>query len=881
MRIHSITIKNFRGVVERTISFTADGVTVIVGPNEIGKSSIPEGFEALLSTAHDSKSKEIIRLKPVDRDVGPEVEADLSLGDYRFVYRKRWIKNAETLLTITEPTHRQLTGRDAHDKVRELLDQNLDRPLFDALRFVQGTAVSQHGVVGSSSLMKALDLASSAESAEPDAGNSLIEAIEAEFERYYTSRGAPRSDWSTLTKNLQEARGALQRAEARLVDVEQLGDEFTAVSERIANSEIRLIDAQVERDSFSAALQAISDIERRLEDARRTVELSNERYQKSSRDAEHRKSLIASHDDEERRTAILREKATIDSTEVGLLADEVSGLRERVETFSSLYDDAKAAVEVAKREVERRDANVAVELLGNRVRDFDEAAKLRISATQIIEENSLITPKARKALDDAVSRVISAVAVRKASQPSVRVEALASLTLQVDDQSMTLAESESQEWGVDGSLRILLDNTALIEVSAPTDLDASEELIAAQTHLRATFEKLGLDSEDPKRDFEERFERVTTATYDLKAAERQQRSALNDLTPEKLKAKLANALALVASSSSSDESLDVESAEQALQGAEVQLAMCEKNLSAAQKQLSAAEGRVNDARTQAARSEGELGQAEQGLSRVSEALRSARELVSDDQVAEQLELSLEDLRDQEIALSGLLDERNSLDPETVTAAVLNIDARLTRIGEEFESDRSRREQITGELRAIGALDLQAELNRCKDEEATLSRQHADLERRARAAKLLFEVFSRHREEARVNRARPFSDEVNRLGRFVFGATASFEVDPANFTVVARTAEGTTVPFEQLSTGTKEQVSVIAALACAILVNPVGLDGDAGAPVILDDVLGFTDPDRLKRLGPVFAEASKAAQIILLTASPERYESIGEATFVRL
>ena len=59
-----------------------------------------------------------------------------------------------------------------------------------------------------------------------------------------------------------------------------------------------------------------------------------------------------------------------------------------------------------------------------------------------------------------------------------------------------------------------------------------------------------------------------------------------------------------------------------------------------------------------------------------------------------------------------------------------------------------------------------------------------------------------------------------------------------------------------------------------------MSDDVGAPVILDDVLGFADPDRLKKLGPVFAEAAKSAQVILLTASPERYEAIGEATFVR-
>jgi hypothetical protein len=179
MRIHRITLKNFRGVGDNTVEFASQGVTVLVGPNEIGKSSIPEGLDVLLRIFHDSKRSEITDLKPVGHDAGPEVEADISLGDYRMVYGKRWLKNAATTLTITEPTHQQFTGRDAHDKMVELLDGHLDRPLFDALRYVQGTAVGQHGISRSTSLMAALDQATSSRSTEPDGGTVLIDAIEA------------------------------------------------------------------------------------------------------------------------------------------------------------------------------------------------------------------------------------------------------------------------------------------------------------------------------------------------------------------------------------------------------------------------------------------------------------------------------------------------------------------------------------------------------------------------------------------------------------------------------------------------------------------------------------------------------------------------------
>src|ERR1035438_10786785 len=119
MRIHRITLKNFRGVTDNTVEFATQGVTVLVGPNEIGKSSIPEGLDVLLRIFHDSKRSEITDLKPVGNDAGPEVEADISLGAYRFVYSKRWLKNATTTLTISEPTHQQLTGRDAHDRSEE------------------------------------------------------------------------------------------------------------------------------------------------------------------------------------------------------------------------------------------------------------------------------------------------------------------------------------------------------------------------------------------------------------------------------------------------------------------------------------------------------------------------------------------------------------------------------------------------------------------------------------------------------------------------------------------------------------------------------------------------------------------------------------------
>ena len=57
--------------------------------------------------------------------------------------------------------------------------------------------------------------------------------------------------------------------------------------------------------------------------------------------------------------------------------------------------------------------------------------------------------------------------------------------------------------------------------------------------------------------------------------------------------------------------------------------------------------------------------------------------------------------------------------------------------------------------------------------------------------------------------------------------------------------------------------------------------DGGTPIILDDALGYTDPERLKLMGAVLAVAARECQIFIFTCVPERYAFIGEAAVVPL
>src|SRR5689334_6035021 len=137
MKLHRLVLTNYRGVAHREIEFPDRGVVVVSGANEIGKSSMIEALDLLLTVKDRSSKKEVKAVKPTHADVGAEVTAEISTGAYRFIYRKRFHKKAETVLTELTPNRRQLTGDEAHDRVLAILDETVDTALWQAQRVLQ------------------------------------------------------------------------------------------------------------------------------------------------------------------------------------------------------------------------------------------------------------------------------------------------------------------------------------------------------------------------------------------------------------------------------------------------------------------------------------------------------------------------------------------------------------------------------------------------------------------------------------------------------------------------------------------------------------------------------------------------------------------------
>lgn len=193
----------------------------------------------------------------------------------------------------------------------------------------------------------------------------------------------------------------------------------------------------------------------------------------------------------------------------------------------------------------------------------------------------------------------------------------------------------------------------------------------------------------------------------------------------------------------------------------------------------------------------------------------------------------------------------------------------------LRSAREQRLTLKGRLEAVGQEGL---AEKREGEAIALGRAEWDeaaLLRRAHAARLLFETLRTHRDAARRGYMQPLTQEIERLGRYVFDETLTVEFSD-DLRIANRTLQGRTVPFDSLSGGAREQLSMLTRIACAQVVAE-----DGGVPLVFDDALGNSDAARLEKLGVVLGLAGKTCQVLVLTCAPERYRNVGGLKEVQL
>ena len=123
MKIQSLAVNQFKKFTSPTrLDGVEDGLNVVVGPNEMGKSTLLDALRAVLFERYSSRAQSIMALQNDRNQAAPVVELAIELNDGLYRITKRFIKKPYARLSC--PDGRILEGDTAEDTLREILDFN-------------------------------------------------------------------------------------------------------------------------------------------------------------------------------------------------------------------------------------------------------------------------------------------------------------------------------------------------------------------------------------------------------------------------------------------------------------------------------------------------------------------------------------------------------------------------------------------------------------------------------------------------------------------------------------------------------------------------------------------------------------------------------------
>lgn len=850
LRVHRMRLTDFRGVAEREVSFAEQGITLVSGPNEIGKSSLVDALDLLIDLRASSKHSRVVSAQPNGRDVGPCVEAELTLGPHRLVYRKRWLRTPLTELSFHSATGESLAGDQAHERFLDLLAENgVDKDLWRRLRVDQGAPLGQASVGGYASVpAMAGDGGEQLSSVRRGPEEELFERAKAEFERYFTEkRNQPTGDYKAAIDELAaantayaEAKSAVAEAESDLTEHQRTRRELAegATELETAVARLRLLEqqrveaseAQAKQLALETVLGEAEAIARQVaEVARLSMRLAENESESSSRS--------------QQLTATAREAALAQERR-----RELAAKRDGARTAARL-----AAADVAWRrdQAEAEQAEAVLARVEQAQRRLD-AAEAKLAACKVTDEVLAWIDGAHREWEkahDQLTANAATVEVFRLGTTSVLVDGEAAGEQGEAEEGTQLPVLEARTVEVPGVTRVVVRPGSGEKARRAKERETNERYLDLCAQAGVADITAAREAEQIWRAAGEERRDARTA---IEAAQYEQ-------TAEELRARvgiLREQIAAYEAALPEDRvpAADLPAAQEAEQAARVAAEVAEDRFREADSAASQLETQVGTARV-------EQSAAARAAQNAADELELARKRLAE-LGTPLLASELERARDERDAAARRV---AALDPERLSEQYDNQRRLVPDLERRQNSRKTSLEVLADRLVRHGQAAPEEQLALAETDLQRAQRAHDALSRRAQAAKLLFETLSAHRQAARHRHTTPFRQRVELYARRLFSQGVHVEIGE-DLTIVSKTVGGVTVPFDQLSAGAREQLSLLARIACADLVGSV--------PLILDDVLGHSDHGRLDDIAVILGQVADRTQIILLSHDPRRFPIAG-------
>jgi hypothetical protein len=870
VKLHRLVLTNYRGIDHREIDFPDQGVVVVSGANEIGKSSMIEALDLLLESKDRSTKKEVKQVKPTHADVGSEVTAEISAGPYRFIYRKRFHKKCETQLTVLEPRREQHSGDEAHDRVQAMLAETVDTGLWHAQRVLQSASTAAVNLSGCDALTRALDVAAGDIAALSGTEPLLIERIDTEYARYFTPTGRPTGEWTAAIKALHDAEDEVQHCAAAVTEVDERVHRHAALTVELAELSQQQLVAGARQTAAQAVAAKIAQLAEQVREAKliataatATSVTSTGAHTERLRlrtETDTRTATVATLEAEAREAADAQATARDVTVAADAVAEEADQLlaaaRQRAETARRVVDQLARREETARLATRLAKIDAA---LGDRDRIGEELSTIAL--------NNDLSQRIEKAAA-AVERVQDQLALASAT---VEFVAATDIELVIGQQRLSLSAGQSWSATAGSTTEVEVPGILTARFTPGTSaLDIQSEYAAVQENLVAALAAARVADLAEARHTDQRRRELQSGRDQLTAT---LVGLCGDDDVEQLRSRLAELRALPALTD--DVAMDAAAARAELDEADAARVKAGADCDTHRRVAASATSRLSEISTRATLLHDKLVTQRAELAVVADRLAEQRKAVSDEKLAATVDADQLAARAAEGRVVELSEQLAAAAPEAVANELADATEAAAALRARHDEVARSLHEIGVELTLFGTEGRKGKLDAAETKREHARSEHDRVGRRARAVQLLREVMVRHRDTTRLRYVEPFRAELQRLGRPVFGPTFEVDVD-SDLCILNRTVDGCTVPYESLSGGAKEQLGILARLAGAALVAK-----EDAVPILIDDALGFTDPDRLAKMAEVFDTLGERGQVIVLTCTPARYDGVKDAQRIEL
>ena len=874
MKLLTLTLENWRGVSASHIEFD-NAVTLIEGPNEIGKSSLVEALRMLFREKSGSKKKEVQAVQPVGQDVGSSVAAEVRCGDYHFHYSKTYNRKAGTELRILAPRAEQLAGDDAHNRAWEILSGHMDMALWDALLVEQGKEIGGVKLADSDGLARALDNAAGGAGVSGEE-SALFDAVQAEYERYFTLKTG-KARYGDQQQRVEQHSTQVQQLKTILRELDDDLRRFEGVSAEISRLQRALPELQQAKEQHEQRWTAIDSLQARLTAKEEEGKPLQQLLEHARSQWQRRQDAAA--DIARREQDLAQKQAALQP-----LAEHAAELQRTVQAADDTHKELQTqrrAMQHALQQARRDTAYLqdAAELARlQQLLERVQTQRAELAALRKTLADIHITAEGRKNIQAAASALDVASRTRDNAATRLSIDALQAAEFQLNGEAISLRPGAPLERQVAERLQIDIPELARITIApAASAGELAAEVDAKQQELDTLLARYQVKTVEQAITLDEQ---RADAEQLLRSAQQRLQDTLQGADEEALQADRARR------QQACDDALQQRDPDQPMPASErearAQLETASEALDACESELDQEAGRLAEQRDELTRAQSQQQQASTELNALSSVLEDKRSSLAQEREAE-ADAALEQAvteREQQLAaitaeLQQLRAQLEAEDPDSARLQRDNATQALRRAERGIIDQQQEQAVLKSRLDRAQANGLFEELEAAEQALAEAEDSLAATERRAAAAKLLWETLNAQRDASRQAYVAPLRDGIRSLGKIVFGSDFDIVLGE-DWTILDVIRDGKTIPFDSLSVGAKEQLGILTRLAAARIVADQG-----GVPVIIDDALGFSDPTRLQSMGAAIAAAGRDAQVVVLTCTPGRFMYLGEGGVRRL